>query len=97
VRQRASRPVVRPFRPSRFRSDDIAARIPGWPPTRRRLQTLMKKFGRSVLANGKAARGAAGGAAFDEVGNVEVRGKARPVTALAVEGRPTKSPAPAHR
>ena len=63
-----------------------------------RLQTLTKELGRSVLVNAEAARGAGGGTAFHEVGSVEVRGKARPVTALAVEGRPTTSlPSPNER
>ena len=57
-----------------------------------RLQALTKELGRSVLANGEAARGATGVATFHEVGSVDVRGKARPVKALAVERSPAASP-----
>ncbi len=51
-----------------------------------RLQALTRELDRSVLVNGEGARGASGVASFRDVGEVAVRGKARAVQALAVEG-----------
>ena len=50
-----------------------------------RLQAMTKEIQRSILANAEAARGAAAVAEFQPVGDVTVRGKARPVQALAVQ------------
>jgi hypothetical protein len=46
---------------------------------------MTKQVQRSILANAEAACGAAAVAKFRPVGDLTVRGKARPVQALAVE------------
>jgi adenylate cyclase len=50
-----------------------------------RLQPMTKDLDRPILANGETARAAADVAGFERVGEIAVRGKARPIDVFAVE------------
>jgi adenylate cyclase len=53
-----------------------------------RLQTMTKEVGYQVLTNAETARAAPDAARFEEVGEVEVRGRLKKVRVFAVHGRP---------